>query len=331
MKKSLALFLLLLASAAVTPARVKSCGAADCPLNRFQYLGAGSLRLGLLYDYVNQDRIRIGTTPSFVGAISGHHDEVQTLNARTTLQAELGLSERVSVGVDVPFVHREHSHILRDPGGDRWERWDFTGLGDLVLTATVATILPSADEDAFLSVTAGIKTASGVTDASNADGEEAEATIQPGTGSVDALIRVNYRQPIAAVPAFGGVFATLPLEVGLTYQRSGRGKDDYLPGNTFLAHVGTRYQVARRASLLLQINARNQGFADIGSTDEPRENTGGTWVFVSPGLAINLADAFTGSAFVQLPVYQDVHGIQQVSSANLSFGLSCSFDLLGGE
>jgi hypothetical protein len=323
------LLCLLLLLAAATAAQAKSCGSADCPLNRQHYIGAGGLRLGVLYDYVNQDRLRVGTTPSSVGAIRGQHDEVQTLNQRTILQAELGLSDRFALGIDVPFVHREHSHIQHLDGVDMWEQWNFSGLGDILMTATLVPILPTADEDGFLGVSAGIKAATGVTDARNAEGEEAEVTIQPGTGSVDAFIRVNFRETIATIPAFGGVFATLPLEIGLSYQRSGRGKDDYLAGNILLAHVGTSYQITRHASLLVQLNARSQGFADIGSTDEPRENTGGTWIFASPGVSVELSDACAATAFVQLPVYQDVHGIQQVSSANLSFGLSYTLNLLG--
>jgi hypothetical protein len=329
--KSMLICLVLFALACTATAKVKSCGAADCPLNRHQYLGAGSLRLGLSYDYINQDGIRVGTTPSPVGAIRGQHDEVQTINEKTTLQAELGLLDQLSIGVELPFVHREHTHIHHDATQDVWERWDFSGLGDVRVTASFVPIVPSADQDAFLSVTAGIKAPTGVTDARNAEGEEAEVTIQPGTGSLDAVVRVNYRQTLATLPAFGGVFATLPLEAGVSYQRNGRGKDNYLSGNVFVAYLGTSYQIARRASVQFQVNARNQGFADVGDTDEPRENTGGTWIFVSPGLGVNLSDALSATAFVQLPVYQDVHGIQQVSSANLSFGLSYALDVLGGD
>ena len=80
--------------------------------------------------------------------------------------------------------------------------------------------------------------------------------------------------------------------------------------------------------MLLQINSRFQAHADVGNTDEPEENTGGKWVFVSPGLKFYLSDDISLYGFVQLPVYQNVNGIQQTAPYNLRFGINKEINIL---
>src|SRR5690349_18469357 len=257
-------------------ARHKSCGAASCPLNLHHSLSAGFLRLTLSHEYIDQDRIYVGSSPSFVGAIPGHHDEVETLNERNVLQLHAGLSDRLAALVEVPFIHREHSHIDHTGGGAAWESWNFSGLGDVVVSGEYAIL--AGDSDASLSIGAGVKTSTGITGAVNAEGEEAEVTIQPGTGSIDGIFRLNFSMDAASVPALGGVYTSLPLNASIAFQLAGKGKDDYRFGNTFLVHAGTAYGFSQAADLLLQANMRIQGHADPGLTGEPRENTGGTWL-----------------------------------------------------
>jgi hypothetical protein len=327
MRRNLILLFFLLAAISNTEA-LGSCGAASCPLNNYRYLKSGWLQIGLTHEYINQDRIFVGTQESFVGAIPRHHDEVETLNERTTINLQYGINDELGFNLFVPFVHREHSHIHHHHGEDLWEFWNFSGLGDIVATGQYAIITPVEPFDPYLSLTLGVKLPSGVTNAKNAEGEEAEITIQPGTGSVDGIVGVNYRQAITSVPTLSGKYGSLPLNLGLLYQFNGRGKDDYKFGNSLLAHLGTSYQFLERAALMLQVNGRFQRFAEVGSTGEPREDTGGTWIFVSPGLSLRLGEFLSAYTYVQLPVYQHVHGIQQTARANLLFGLSYDLDLL---
>lgn len=318
--------LLGLASFPGTQRAEASCGSATCPLNMYHSVQPGWIGLNIVHEYINQNEIYVGSSRSFIGAIREDHDEVQTLNERNVLRIQGGVFENFAVNLDVPFVHREHSHILHAPAGDQWESWNFTGLGDVVLTGSYSGLLNNARSS--LSLTGGVKFASGVTDARNGEGELAEATIQPGTGSTDAVIGVNYRRALASVPTFdSNLFSELPLIAGVTYQVNGAGTDGYRFGRSLQAHLGTEYQFARRSSFLLQVNARFQDFADPGATDEPRENTGGTWLFVSPGLNLTLTDGLSALGYVQLPVYQNVHGIQQAAGFNLIFAMTYNFNL----
>ncbi len=291
-------------------------------------LPPGWLQLGFSNEYINQDQIYVGSSKSFVGALPSHHDEVQTLNERTVFNIQYGITDGLGLDIHVPFIHREHSHIGHENGQDVWELWNFSGLGDMIVSAQYAVLVPSAEFQPYLSFLIGIKLPTGVTRLKNAEGEEAEVTIQPGTGSLDGLFGVNYRQTLFSVPTISGAYSALPIIVGISYQLSGKGTDDYRFGNTLLVHLGTAYQFINRASVLLQVNGRFQGFADVGTTGEFRENTGGTWIFISPGLSGQLTDVFSAYTYVQIPLYQNVHGIQQTAKFNLQFGLSASVGLL---
>ncbi len=307
-----------------------SCGSATCPLDNHHYLRAGWLQLGFSHEYINQDQIYVGSSKSFVGALPSHHDEVQTLNERNVVQLQLGISNMLGFNIDVPFIHREHSHIAHDTSGQNvWETWNFSGLGDIIMSAQYAVLSPSSQFGPYLSLIVGTKLPTGVTHVTNAGGEEAEVTIQPGTGSLDGIFGVNYRQTLLSLPTFSGAYSALPLVLGVTYQVNGKGADDYRFGNSLLAHAATSYQFLERASFLLQVNGRFQDYADVGTTGEFRGNTGGTWIFLSPGLSLQLSDALSGLTYVQIPIYQRVNGIQQTSKFNLLFSLSYRLNLLG--
>jgi hypothetical protein len=327
MKKTI-IFPIFLLIHAIAADAVASCGSASCPLNNHRYLKSGWLQLGLTHEYINQDQVFVGSDKAFVGAIMRHHDEVQTLNERTVLDLQYGISDGIGLNLYVPFVHREHSHIHHHQGEDLWESWNFSGLGDLIVTGQYAFLTPSEPFGAYLSLTLGVKLPSGITDAKNVEGEEAEVTIQPGTGSLDGIVGLNYRQTLFSVPTLSGAYSALPLAIGVSYQFNGKGTYDYRFGNSLLTSVGTAYQFADRATLLFQANGRFQGFADVGMTGEPREDTGGTWIFASPGLSVQLSEPFSAYGYVQLPVYQNVHGIQQTAKVNLLFGISYNLDLL---
>jgi len=315
-------FVLLLSTAVVSSAHA-SCGSATCPLNNHHYLMAGWIHFMLTHEYINQDRIYVGSSPSFVGALPNRHDEVQTFNQRSVFGIQYGISEAMAVNVEIPLVHRDHSHIA----GGQTESFNFSGLGDIIVGGQYALLLPSAEFDPYLSFQIAAKLPSGVTDATSTEGEVAEVTLQPGTGSLDAIVGMNYRQSLFSVPILSGEFSVLPLTAGVSYQISGKGTNDYRFGNTLLVYVGTQYQLVNQVSVLLQVNGMFRDFASVGSTGEFPQNTGGTWIFVSPGLSIQLSDAFSAFGYFQLPVYLNVHGIQQTSKFNVQFGLTADVDL----
>lgn len=312
---------------------IAGCGSATCPLNTHRHLSAGWLSINVAREYINQDRIFLGSSLSSIGAFrqaGQEHDEVQTINERDILQLQLGITERAELSVELPFIRRDHGHINLEE--NRWQSWNFNGLGDLIVSGQYAVTLPSNVYEPYLSLLLGVKVPTGVTNVKNTEGDEAEVTIQPGTGSYDFLFGVNYSQAMLSVPTiFGSLYSELPLNIGATYQVNGKGKEDWRFGNTLILSVGTSYQFVKRASLLLQFNGKFQELADVGNVnpaDVPPGNTGGNWVFASPGLSFQITDVLSAYSYFQIPIYQKVNGIQQTARVNMQFGLSANVGLL---
>jgi len=302
-----------------------SCGAAICPLNVHHNLTVGQLHIQLLHEYINQNQINVGSEKSFVGALPNAHDEIKTINQRTLLELQYGITGRFGLKAELPFIQREHSHIE----DSTVESFGFDGVGDLKAVGEYTLPFSDWEFSPRLTLLAGIKFPTGKTDAANEDGEVAEITIQPGTGSWDGIFGLNLKKPLFRVKTVtGGLYSNLPVTVGVTYQVNGKGKDDYKFGEQILAHVGTEYLLFPHLSLLFQTDGRWQDFADVGTAGEYRSNTGGTWIFVSPGLNVQFNQAFSAYVYAQLPVYQKVNGIQQVAKLNLQVGLSANVNLL---
>ena len=87
-----------------------SCGCASCPIDTHTAEASqkGWMRLDYPYEYSDQDRPRIGRHSADVGEIAGHHDEISALNQVQRLGLEGGITDRLSLGVSLPIVHREH-------------------------------------------------------------------------------------------------------------------------------------------------------------------------------------------------------------------------------
>jgi len=307
-----------------------NCGTSSCPLFIYSPLTQGFFSIGLSHEYIYQNQIFVGSSRSFIGAIPRHHDEVSTLNQVTTFSIGYGIFDFGSLNFSIPFIHREHSHIHNHHGEELWEYWNFSAIGDMTLLTNVAVLKNINDNSSYvLNLNAGIKIPTGVTDIVNQEGEEAEVTLQPGNGSTDFIFGASFYKNLTSIPALSGsAYSEFPISIGVSYKLNNKGTYDYKLGNEFLLHLSTAYRFLEKASLLLQINARFQDHADVGTTGESREDTGGKWIFVSPGLKFYLSEDISLNSYVQIPIYRNVNGIQQAAAYNLQFGIQKEIDLL---
>jgi hypothetical protein len=331
-----------------------SCGQAVCTVDsRLGTTGppaARALRLDTNVEYIEQDKPWVRHHAVDVGEIARpDHNEVETTNLTWKIGAELGVTDRWAVGLLLPIVHREHLHLAapdhdhdgaslvpkhadhadeengEDDGavtiGDVTgvpERWEFTRLGDLQLTARYALL--AGDSEPMLTLFAGLKLPSGETGVRNGDGERAEITLQPGTGSVDPIAGINLRHTFhpfddgRAVPSFAGV---------LLRTEGSDGRFGYRPGTELLVNGGAEYPLTSRLHALGQINFRYRDRDHVGDAPGvPAEHTGGEYLYLTPGLWLGLVDRLGAYGYVQVPVYQRVNGIQLVSQWNLLVGLT---------
>jgi hypothetical protein len=314
-------FMAALAALASSAAAHASCGAAFCMVNTgWSAQGAWTepgTRFDLRYEYINQDQPMSGKDKVAVGQIPQHHDEVSTKNQNLVASLDQGFGANWGVNVSLPVVSREHEHIHNHHGAQLVETWDFTALGDMrVLGRYQFDSHPHGDarEDVW-GLNFGLKLPTGKFDEKNAEGTLAERTLQPGSGTTDALLGAYFssRLPLRDLSWFAQVLFQAPLNE----------REDFKPGNRFGLDAGMRYEAAERVGLMLQLNYLQKG-RDKGAEAEP-DDSGGTFVFLSPGASWNLTKDFQLYGFVQLPLYQKVNGVQLVADYAVVVGLSTRF------
>jgi hypothetical protein len=340
------------------PAAKASCGQAFCSVDprlaENATLGARTMRLGFETEYIEQDQPWVSFHSAGVGEIPRpDHNEVETTNLTWKWTAEAGLTDSWSFGLMVPLLHREHLHLAvpdhddsafgRHAGGADEseheddtqtvtigdatgvpERWSFTRLGDLQLTVAHRVLGAAEGARTALTLYAGLKVPTGETGVRNSEGEAAEITLQPGTGSVDPIFGARLQHQFSI-----GSERLLPVSLGVHVRTEGSdGRFGYRPGTEMIISAGSRYPLFERLQPVLQLNFRYRDRDHVGDAPGvPKEHTGGETLYVTPGFWVVLVDRLDAQVLVQAPALQRVNGIQLVSDWNLWLGLSYRLNL----
>ena len=303
-----------------------SCGSSSCPIDVNALQNFGRFTLDLSYQSIDQDQPRIGTRKARVGEIASDHDEIQTINRLTALQLTYRPSPSLQLALTAPFVSRSHRHF--DTESQEIERWQFGEFGDAVVQARKRLFIGESTAHPSLWLTAGVKLPTGKTHAISNNGEDAEVTITPGTGSTDGMVGLTYQSGILRETELMGPMGhttLVPYFVAINVRVNGRGRDDYRRGHELQLNAGSEYPLRASLYLLGQINARVTSKDDVGRTAEDRDLTGGRYLFVSPGLRLNFSRGLSAYGYVQIPAYQHVNGLQLTAKANYVVGLRQQF------
>lgn len=308
---------LTLACLAVAPAHA-ACGAAGCAINtnwetQGPHLGPG-LRVDLRMEYIKQDTLRKGSNKARHAEVqddpSAEHDEIETVNRNLRAHFDYSFNGNWGVSVDVPFVARKHIHFSLEEAA--LEKWDFTALGDVRVLGRYA--FPGSAKMSW-GLTFGAKLPTGKFDKTNDDGEAAERMLQPGSGTTDVLLGAFYQRGTVDSP--WSWFGQVSLQQALNT------RDGYKPGRQIGVDTGLGYRFNGHLSALLQLNFQHRAH-DSGANSEPEES-GTESAFLSPGIQARIGGNTLVYAFVQLPLYQHVYGIQLTADRALLLGLSHRF------
>lgn len=298
-----------------------SCGAAFCTtandwLSLTQGVQPGWTVWGQL-EYLNQNQLHQGSDKISTDQIppDESHQEIKTINRNALLGVEYGFTQNWAATLIVPYSNREHVHI-HDPGGEaEVETWQFDNLGDVRLKVRYQ---PSAHPGTDFSWTlnAGLKLPTGKFDVQNSEGEPAERSVQPGTGTTDLLLGGGVAYFPLSTPL--SLFANLQLQSALNE------RDGYQPGWRAGLQAGGQYPVTGRLDLLLQANLQYSA-RDSGVNAEP-DQTGRTQLAIVPGLTYSWPNGLMIYSNLELPVYQNVNGIQLTYDYAVSLGMSFAFN-----
>jgi hypothetical protein len=297
--------------AAVVQLAHASCGASFCSVNtQWESQGAwteSGVMLDLRYEYMDQNQERSGTKKTEPAGVPDTTDELNTLNRNLIAGIAYTINPSWGISAQLPFVDRDHSHIVNSTIPE-YESWHLEGIGDL----RVNVLHPFAIDHGTVGVQVGLKLPTGKFNEVNSQGVLAERSLQPGTGTTDALLGAYYN-----AKQEGGA-ATLFTQ--FVWQRPFDQRDGYAPGQRFGLDIGLGYALTHKAKALLQLNMLAKD-RDQGINAEPDES-GGQFVFISPGLSYLLTSHLQLYGFVQLPLYQYVNGTQLTADWSAVAGLS---------
>ncbi|MBI5461292.1 MAG: hypothetical protein HY941_03810 [Gammaproteobacteria bacterium] len=278
-----------------------SCGSAFCGVNtswdaQGEWTQPG-LRADLRFEFIDQDQPRHGSDKVAFGEIERHHDEVRTLNRNWLLNLDYGFDAHWGVALTLPVANRDHDHIHNhhEAGGVEHipEAWNFTEVGDV-------RVLGRYRMTQAAGVKFGLKLPSGDHEVANDEGDLAERTLQPGSGTTDILLGGFYQG--------GNKGAPLHWFTQALWQHPLNERADFKPGYQLGIDAGIDYPLAQNLSGLLQVNVQIKG-RDSGA-DAEREDSGAQTLALSPGLSYAVTRSTRVYGFVQLPVYQYVNGVQ---------------------
>lgn len=311
-------FALAVACAVLSINAQASCGGAFCTLNTDAGIQGTFTKLGYRLDirdeFINLDELRHGNSHANPQGEVNEHDEVRTLNRNFLATLDWNINQDWGLTLRVPLVNRAHTHVFNADDGvggtePEIEKWDFSGVGDIQALARYNVYTDGASN---AGVRFGLKLPTGSIHKSNAE-EDAERTLQPGSGSVDTLFGAYYNSRHGALGWF----------LQGMWQQTVHERDNFKPGRKLGLDVGLSYAVTPDLSLLLQANIQHKA-KDSGTNAEPTDS-GGKSISISPGWAYKVTSSTQIYGFIQKPIYQYVNGYQLTSDWSAAIGLSTQF------
>src|SRR6185436_13197876 len=249
-------------------------------------------RFDLRYEYIDQDQPMSGSNKVGIGQIRQHHDEVRTINRNWLANFDYTFDDQWGVSATLPLLDRDHVHIHNHGGGQIYETWDFNKVGDLRVVGRRQWRGENLEAQRldFYGTTFGLKLPTGIQDVRNADGDLAERTLQPGTGTTDLLFGGYFRRVLGSGTSwFGDLLVQQPLN----------SHDEFKPGRRVSLDLGYRRELNDKVGVMLQLNFLHRA-RDFGDQAEP-DDSGGKFVFLSPGVSYIITKNLQLYGFVQLP------------------------------
>ena len=268
------------------------------------------LQADVRYEYFKQSDLRSGTQGADRPAFPFPNDqEIQqvTLNRNAWLDLDYVGSPAWGVTIQLPWHDRFHSTVAA--GDVAVSTSQAGGLGDVRLLGRYQRF---GVQDSY-GLQLGLKLPTGRFDQDFATGPQAGAPLdrglQLGTGTTDVLAGASYfTRPLDALCCFSQVMLDQPLA----------SKNGFRPAASLALNGGVRFLNTGWLTPQVQLNVRWDGRESGANSD--RANSGGTMIYVSPGMTADVGRRLHAFTFVQLPLYQRVNGLQLEPRWLLSLG-----------
>ena len=320
-----------------------ACASCGCSLNTdigTQGMGINpGWSVDLRYDTLNQNKLRLGNRSIAQSAAAATGNEVENYTQNNYLTASLDYNNGESWGVSavLPYIIRNHSTFGAFSGGvtppeqgDGAYSSKTSGVGDIKI---IGRYFGFAEQKNW-GIQYGVKLPTGARNQSGALSAGGQTIIDPGlqagSGSTDLIVGA-YQFGFINDSENWGYFSQLQYQAAVMVQSvptnvpnpDGVYGGTYRPGNSMNLNLGINYQGFERWVPTLQLNVLNKK-VDSGTAADTYA-TGGTLAYLTPGLLYRLTEKTQIYANVQLPIYQNVNGIQIVPSYIFSTGVRVQF------
>jgi hypothetical protein len=225
------------------------------------------------------------------------------------VEAAYGLTSRSTLLASFPLFARRSYEIVHPPF---FERYTTEGNGDLLVGVRHALGKPARPVVVGLS----LKAPTGryrLESANRGDFGILDPTLQPGSGSFDAVASVQYGRRLAG----------LDWTVSGSWQWTTENSLGYRFGNETIASVSAGRSIGGPVTGSLQVKAFHKGRSRYLGGDVP--STGTTVVYATPGLRVSAPARTSVYAFLQIPVYRYVNETQLAPRPGILVGVSRTF------
>jgi hypothetical protein len=221
---------------------------------------------------------------------------------RFTALASYGFGERFMLLARAPYSVRSLTTSVPDEAPETVHthgRSDPEIYGQLRLWAS--PMKAAVGRRTSLSLVAGVKTPWGENDVQQ-DGVRVDEHAQPGTGSTDVFGSLAVLYLIDKESA---------LFVSGGYRHTGGNDFGYRYGSSVLANVAYEHKLTRGLDGVLELNFRHAAEDRTDAGGALDENTGGSLLYLSPRLLLNLGAGLVLRAGAQIPIVRDLNGYQK--------------------
>ncbi|MDZ7765776.1 MAG: transporter [Melioribacteraceae bacterium] len=294
----------------------QACCSSGTPLLGSLEMSSGSsgvLQLGLTYDYNSLQSV-------YEGSRFLNDQTRERLTQSALFEITYGLSNRWAITGLFSFVNQNRTI---NSFNNQTNEVSTNGLGDAVFLLKYKLVQPNIINQTELAVGGGLKVPTGKADIKN-NGILLPADLQSGSGSYDVLFWAYYSKGFIPDSPIS-ILANVSYKINSSYDRFGGNVQAYKFGNELILSSGLGYRTDTLFDFSLLVRFRNTAMDVFNDQNIP--NTGGSWLYVIPGVNLKFTDHFTGRLSSQLPVYRDLQGTQLTTTYTISFSLFYSVSL----
>ena len=284
-------------------------------------LNEGDLALELRLDFTDFESLSDAAVARRTLKVTDDHPHFETLDwsLLTTFFLSYGITDDLEISTSIGVYRGDdlREGEIHDDEVEVHNLGDVSGITDMWVNAKYRVLKGSYGH---LAPILGIKLPTGKNDAT-AEGtnERLEPSLQPGTGAFDFRFGLAYTLDITSQVKVNTSASYILRTEGNDF-RVGDRIDYGIAGIWRLMEDRDQFP---QVSLIGEIDLVNNFKNEEG--DHTIQNSGGTILFLSPGVAVGLNERVTLTVMPQFPVMQDLNDEQQEISFKLSTALTIDF------